>query len=383
MQPVAPPIYQTAAFEFGNAEDAAEAFKTGTGYAYTRLGNPTLRLLERRLAALEGAEDAIVFASGMGAISATLLELLAPGKELVAHTDIYGSTIGLITRDLTRWGVRVKFVNFTDPRVIREAVEGADVVYLESPGNPMLSIVDIAQVAEEAHRRGAKVIVDNTFATMVLQKPLALGADIVVYSATKYLSGHGDTIGGVVLGSRAQLEPVRKHILRNFGAVMSPFNGWLILRGLATLSLRMEAACASAERIANYLADQPEVECVYYPGLPDFPNHEVARRQMTAFGAMIAFDIQGGKPTAFAFLNALRYFSLAVSLGDVRSLAQHPATMTHGHLDESQRAKAGISDGTIRLSIGIEDPNDLVADLAQAFATVRGHKKPPVSMTAS
>jgi cystathionine beta-lyase/cystathionine gamma-synthase len=269
--------------------------------------------------------------------------------------------------------VNVEFVDFADTAVIREAVRGADVVFLESPGNPMLSIVDIAEVADAAHRHRAKVVVDNTFATMVLQRPLSLGADIVVYSATKYLGGHGDTVGGAVLGRTADLEPLRKHILRNFGAAMSPFNAWLILRGLATLSLRMQASCESARRIAEFLAVHPGVSRVCYPGLSDFPNQRIARRQMSAFGAMLAFDLRGGRPAAEAFLNSLRHFAMAVSLGDVRSLAQHPATMTHGHLDPEQRVRAGISDGTVRLSIGIEDSEDLIEDLGNALSAVLTH----------
>lgn len=381
MRPVAPPIVQTAAFRFDSADLAAHTFETGEGYAYSRLSNPTVALLERRLAALESGEDAVAFASGMGAISAVFLEFLGPGKRLVAHTDIYGSTIGLITRDLARWGVQVQFVNLTDDKVIPEAVHGADLVYLESPGNPMLSIVDISRIASEAHRHGAKVVVDNTFATMILQKPLSLGADIVVYSATKYLSGHGDTLGGVVIGSRVDLEPIGRHILRNYGAVISPFNAWLILRGMATLPLRVHAASDSAMRIAQFLRAHSAVDRVYYPGLPDFPNHEVASRQMSAFGAMIAFDLKGGRPAAFAFLNSLRYFAIAVSLGDVRSLAQHPATMTHGHLTPEQRAQTGISDGTIRLSIGIEATEDLIEDLDRALSAIgtRVPADPPAS----
>jgi len=370
MRPTAPAIVQTAAFRFRSAEDAARAFETGEGYAYSRLANPTVALLERRLAALEGAEDAVAFASGMAAISAVFLELLSPGKRVVSHTDIYGSTVGLLTRDLARWGVEVRFEDLSDAASISEAVRGADLVFLESPGNPMLSIVDIGRVSEAAHQSHAKVVVDNTFATMVLQRPLALGADLVVYSATKFLSGHGDTLGGAVLGARADLEPIKRHILRNFGGVMSPFNAWLILRGLATLSLRMQAASESAARIAEFLAAHPAVSRVHYPGLSEFPNHDVARKQMSAFGAMITFDLNGGKAAAQRLLNSLRYFALAVSLGDVRSLAQHPATMTHAHLDPEQRAKAGITDGTVRLSIGIEDTEDLIADLDAALTSV-------------
>ncbi len=364
---VAPALFQTAAFAFPDWEYGARVFAEGRGYAYSRLSNPTVRTLERRLAAMAGGEDAVCFASGMGAIAATLLQLLKPGDLLVAHKDLYGSTVSLFHHVLEKWGVRLRFTDMRDLEATERALEGARVVYFETPSNPLMTVLDIRAICERAHAVGAHVVVDNTFATMVLQRPLELGADVVVHSTTKFLSGHGDALGGVVIGPADLMEDLRRVMLRNLGAVMSPFHAWLTLRGLSTLVLRVEAASRSAQRIAEFLRDHPAVEQVLYPGLPEDPGHEVARRQMRSFGAMVAFHLRGGLEAARRFLDRLRVFTRAVSLGDVRSLAQHPASMTHGHLSPEERAAAGIRDSTIRLAIGLEDTEDLIADLRQAL----------------
>ncbi|KUY72538.1 methionine gamma-lyase [Burkholderia cepacia] len=365
-----PPIYLSATFAFPSVEYGGRCFAgEEPGYFYTRIGNPTLALLEARIASLEGGEAAIAFSSGMGAITATLWTMLRPGDEILADRTLYGCTFAFLNHGIGQFGVRVTYVDMTNPDEVAGAMTAATrVVYFESPANPNMRMVDIAAVAAIAHRHGANVVVDNTYCTPYLQRPLELGADVVVHSATKYLSGHGDITAGLVVSSADLAMQIRLQGLKDMtGAVMSPQDAFLLLRGLKTLSLRMERHCSNAEAVADFLSLHPLVEAVHFPGLKSFPQHELATRQMRRAGGMIAFELRGGEEAAKRFINALKLFICAVSLGDAESLVQHPASMTHSTYTPEERAAHGIADGLIRLSVGLEDTPDLLADLAQAL----------------
>ena len=364
------PIFMTAAFSFASLDqaDAAFAFETDD-YVYSRGNNPTLRLLERRMAALEGGADAVAFASGMAAISSVLLSLLKPGDEVIAHRMLYGSAWNFIRNILPQYGIGARLADLTDPRVLAAAIsEKTRVVYFETPVNPSLEIIDIAAVSRIARERGAKVVVDNTFATPYFQRPLELGADVAVHSATKYISGHGDVIAGLAVAKDAEyIQHLKFGYLCELGGVMSPFTAWLLLRGLKTLALRMREHERNARLTAEFLARHPRVKKVYYPGLASFPGHAVAARQMRGFGAMVSFDIDGTVEQSKAVVNRLKLFKLAVSLGDCESLVQHPFAMTHRGYSEEEIAAAGLSPSLIRLSVGLEYPEDIIADLEQAL----------------
>lgn len=367
--PLATPIYQTSTFVMGSAARGGELMAgTGTGYAYTRLGNPTHAIVEERIADLEGGEAAVALASGMGAISATLTTLLEAGDHVVAGRVLYGCTRSLLDSGLRRFGISTTFIDTTDLEAVRAALRPeTKVVFLETPTNPLLEIVDIAAVSQLAHESGAVVVVDNTFATPYLQRPLELGADVVVHSATKYLNGHGDVLAGFVVGEAGFARRVREVGLKDLtGAVLGPFEAYLTLRGMKTLSYRMDAHCANARRVAEFLSGHEQVGRVLYPGLPSHPQHALARRQMRGPGGMVAFEVEGGRPAALAAIDAVRLISIAVSLGDIESLIEHPATMTHASYSPEERA-ASISEGLVRLSVGLEDPDDLIADLDQAL----------------
>lgn len=371
-QTVAPPLYQTASFEFHDLDAAGRAFSEREGYAYSRLGNPTVALLERRMARLEGAEEGAAFASGMGALSSTLLAHLNAGDHVLASEHVYGCTYALLSKQLPRFGVEVTFADFTDLSAVRKAVrKNTKILFYETPGNPTMAIVDIRAIAEIAREAGALSVIDNTFATPVLQRPIEFGTDLVIHSATKYLSGHGDVLGGVTAGSNALIQPLRRDVLKDFGAVLSPFNAWLILRGLATLPLRVNAMSESAQRVAEFLATRPEVRRVAYPGFPESPGHAIAARQMRAFGGMIAFDLATDLEGVRRFLAALRLFKLAVSLGDVRSLIEHPWTMTHSLVPAVVKLRAGITESSLRISVGLEAPEDLIEDLEGALGSMK------------
>ncbi|KAA3652357.1 MAG: methionine gamma-lyase [Proteobacteria bacterium] len=368
-----PPIYQSATFAFESAEYGAACFAgEEKGHVYTRISNPTLALLEQRMAALEGAEAAVAFGSGMGAITATCWTVLQPGDELITDRTLYGCTHAFFMHALQRFGITVTRIDMTDPAALAAAISARTrMVYFETPANPNMRLIDIAACAGIAHQHGALVVVDNTYCTPYLQQPLALGADAVVHSATKYLNGHGDVTAGIV-ASRAELATrVRLEGLKDMtGAVLSPNDAHLIMRGLKTLALRMERHCANAEAIARLLASHPAVARVHFPGLESDPYHALARRQMTRFGGMIAFELKGGLDAGRRFMNSLGLVSRAVSLGDAESLAQHPASMTHSTYTPEARAAAGISDGLVRLSAGLEDIDDLLADIDHALGTV-------------
>jgi cystathionine beta-lyase/cystathionine gamma-synthase len=356
------PIYATSTY-------TQEALGRHKGYEYSRTGNPTRTALETCLASLEGADRALAFASGLAATTA-VLSILRPGDEVAAAADLYGGTFRLLERVFKPWGLVPRYTEDVSPAGFSAIIGPATkLVWIETPTNPMLQIVDIAAVAAAAHAHGGLLAVDNTFASPCLQRPLDLGADLVIHSTTKYLGGHSDVVGGAVAGSRALLEPMAFY-QNAAGGVPGPFDAWLVLRGIKTLSVRMERHCANARALAVWLTEQRQVARVYYPGLPEHPNHDVARRQMCDFGGMISVRLKGGGEAAKRILGRTRLFSLAESLGGVESLISHPATMTHASIPAEVRIARGVDDGLIRLSVGIEDLADLRGDLAQVLAEV-------------
>ena len=359
------PVYMTSTYAFDSAEAGGEMFRGDRpGYVYGRTKNPTQALLEQRLADLECGAAAVAFASGMGAITTTFWSLLGAGDKIVVDRSLYGSTFAFFMRGLKRYGVEVVFADMTEEADYGPKIPGAKIVYFETPSNPNLRIVDIAAVAAAAREAGALAMVDNTFASPLLQRPLEQGADLVVHSATKFLGGHGDLLGGILVGPEETLKTVRTQGLRFLtGATLAPLNAFLILRGLKTLALRMRQHSRSAEAVAVFLDDHPKVARVNYPGLPDFPQRALARRQMDLMGGLISFELAGGLPAGLAFMNRLELIRRAVSLGDAETLVQHPASMTHSTYSAEERAAHGISDGLVRLSIGLEDLPDILADL--------------------
>jgi methionine-gamma-lyase len=365
------PIYQTSTFVFDTAEQGAARFALEEeGFIYTRLGNPTQQALELKMAALEKAEAAIAVASGMTAIAASLWTLCSSGDHIIAADTLYGCTHALLSHSMPKFGIEVTFVNAADPENIRKAMQpNTKVVYIETPANPTLTIIDIAETAKLVHAYNAQLVVDNTFMSPYCQRPLELGADIVVHSATKYINGHGDVVAGVVLGKRDFINQVRFVGVKDItGGCISPFNAWLTLRGLKTLGVRMERHCKNAMQVAQYLDNHQKVKKVYYPGLKNHPQHQLALTQMSGFGAIISFEVIGGVDAGRLIMNNVTLCALAVSLGDTETLIQHPASMTHSPIPREERLKAGISDGLIRLSVGLEDPEDIIIDLAQALA---------------
>ncbi|KIC24865.1 MULTISPECIES: methionine gamma-lyase [unclassified Leisingera] len=365
-----PPLHLTSTFTFETAEAGGEMFAgERQGHIYSRISNPTCDLLEQRIATLEGAEAGLALSSGMGAITAVLWTLLSPGDEVIVDKTLYGCTFAFMRHGLAKWGVTITHVDMTDMENLRAAVsDKTRVVYFETPANPNMRLVDIAAASEIAHAAGAQVVVDNTYATPYLTRPLELGADIVLHSATKYLGGHGDVVAGLVAGTAEQIAEIRLVGMKDMtGAVMAPFNAMLILRGLKTLALRMDRHCASAVTVADYLAAHPAVKSVSFPGHESFAQADVAKRQMAQPGAMIAFEVEGGLQGGIAFMNGLQMIQRAVSLGDAETLIQHPASMTHSTYTPEERAEHGISDGLIRLSVGLEDVADILADLEQAL----------------
>ena len=366
-----PPIYSSSTYAFADVAYGGRCF-TGeaSGYIYSRIGNPTLALLESRLASLELGAAALVFGSGMGAITATLWTLLQPGDEIIADVTLYGCTFSFMNEGLKRFGVKVKYVDMTNLKTLAAAIgPQIRVLYCESPANPNMRLVDMEAVSVLARHHGAKLLVDNTYCTPYLQLPLTLGADVVLHSATKYLGGHGDLMAGAAVFVDAELAmQVRMVGLKDMtGAVMSAQDAHLVMRGLKTLSLRMDRHCDSAEKLAHYLNAHPATALVHYPGLPDFVQHALAKRQMWRYGGMIAFELKGGMAAGMRFMDALRLVTRAVSLGDAESLAQHPASMPHSTYTPEQRAAHGISDGLVRISVGLEDVGDIIADVAQAL----------------
>lgn len=366
---VAMPLYQTSSFRFTTADEGAAMFAGQTeGDVYTRWSNPNLTEVELLIASLEGAEAGMSAASGMAAVAAVALTCLRAGDHAVVDTAAYSGTYSLFANELPRLGIEATFVDTGDLGAVEAALRPTTrMIYSESPGNPTLKIVDLAALAAFARERGITTVCDNTFASPYLQRPCELGIDVSLHSATKYLAGHGDAIAGVAAGSAAIMSEAKLRILRNFGGVMSPMTAFLVARGIPTLALRVQRQAANALEVARFLEAHPAVAHVAYPGLATHPRHDVAARQMSAFGGMIAFEVHGGVAAGRSVMDRVRLCTLAVSLGDVRTLICHPASMTHSTVPPEARQRAGISDGLIRLSVGIEDAADIVADLDHAL----------------
>ena len=371
---LAMPIYQTSTFIFDSAEQGGRRFALEeAGYIYTRLGNPTTTVLEDKIAALEEGEAAVATSSGMGAISSTLWTVLKAGDHIVTDKTLCGCTFALMCHGFTRFGIDVTFVDTSNLDEVKNAMkENTRVVYLETPANPNLKIVDIEALAKIAHTNpNTLVIVDNTFATPYMQKPLTLGADIVVHSVTKYINGHGDVIAGLVITNKALADQIRFIGLKDMtGAVLGPQDAYYIIRGMKTFEIRMERHCKNARKVVEFLNNHPKIERVYYPGLETHPGYEIAKKQMKDFGAMISFELKGGFEAGKTLLNSLKLCSLAVSLGDTETLIQHPASMTHSPYTKEEREAAGITDGLVRLSVGLENVEDIIADLEQGLEKI-------------
>lgn len=372
---LATPIFQTSTFIFDSAEQGGRRFALEEeGYIYSRLGNPTTSVIEEKIALLEHGEAAAATASGMGAISSTLWTLLKAGDHVIADTTLYGCTFALLNHGLSKFGIEVTFLNTGDIEAVKKAMRpNTRVVYLETPANPNLKITDIEAVAKVAHENEyTKVVVDNTFASPYNQNPLTLGADVVVHSATKYINGHGDVLAGFVVGSKELVTQVKLVGIKDMtGSVLGPQEAYYIIRGMKTFEVRMARHCESAMKVAKWLENRPEVSKVYYPGLESHEGHEIAKKQMKNFGGMLSFELKGGLEAGKTLLNNTKLFGLAVSLGDTETLIQHPASMTHSTYSKEELAEAGIGEGLVRLSVGLENVEDIIADLEQGLAKIK------------
>ena len=368
---LATPIHQTATFVFDSAEQGGRRFALEEeGYIYGRLGNPTVTQLEEKLALLEGAEAAAATASGIGAITSAVWSVVKAGDHIIAAQTLYGCTFAFLNHGISKFGVEVTFVDTTDPENVRKAMkENTKLVYLETPANPTLEIADIVEISKIAHQnKDCMVMVDNTFCTPYIQRPIELGADIVVHSGTKFINGHGDVIAGFVVGTTEFITTVKLFGIKDMtGACMSPFDAFLIIRGMKTLEIRMERHCKNALEVAKYLENHPAVKKVNFPGLESFPQYELANKQMSLPGAVIAFEIIGGLEEGKKVMNNLEMCKLAVSLGDAETLIEHPASMTHSPYTPEERQSVGISDSLIRLAVGLENVEDIIADLDQSL----------------
>ncbi|WCE09800.1 O-succinylhomoserine sulfhydrylase [Pseudomonas sp. JBR1] len=364
-------LFLTSSYVFRTAADAAARFAGEVpGNVYSRYTNPTVRTFETRIAALEGAEQAVATASGMSAILAMVMSLCSAGDHVLVSRSVFGSTISLFEKYFKRFGIEVDYPPLADLDAWRAACKpNTRLFFVESPSNPLAELVDIAGLAEIAHAQGALLSVDNCFCTPALQKPLALGADIVIHSATKYIDGQGRGMGGVVAGRAEQMKEV-VGFLRTAGPTLSPFNAWLFLKGLETLKIRMQAHSQTALELARWLEAQPGIERVHYAGLQSHPQHQLACRQQTAFGAVVSFEVAGGRDAAWRFIDATRMISITTNLGDTKTTIAHPATTSHGRLSPAERASAGISDSLIRIAVGLEDRGDLQQDLARGLAAL-------------
>jgi len=365
-----PPVHMTSTFVFDRAETGGAIFAgEAPGHVYSRISNPTLDLLEQRMASLEGAEAGVATGSGIGAITSALWTLVEPGDEVIVDQTLYGCTFSFLHHGLERFGVTVTHCDLTNPDALSAAInDRTKVVYFETPANPNMRLVDIAAITKIAKANGALTMVDNTYATPYLTRPLEFGADLVVHSATKYLGGHGDLVGGLVVGSQELMDRIRLYGLKDMtGAVMAPMTATLIMRGLKTLELRMDRHCQSAARVAEALDAHPAVAKTLYPGLPEFEQRALADAQMDQPGGMIALELHGGIEAGKAFINTLSMIHCAVSLGDAETLVQHPASMTHSPYTAEERARHGISDGLVRLSVGLEAADDIIADIVQSL----------------
>lgn len=365
-----PPLYLATTYHMGSTENGAALFSgEKEGYVYTRWSNPTVTVLEKRVAALENGEAAVATASGMAAITTTLLANLKAGDHVVAAKAIYPSTYAVLAQDFASYGIETTFVDASDIENVADALRpNTRVVYMETPGNPLLAICDLQEIARLAREAGAVPVCDNTFATPINQRPLELGFEIVIHAATKYLCGHGDAVGGLIVGKQDFIERTRTHTLRYFGGILAPFNAYLITRGCTTLPLRMKQHNANAMKVAQFLEQYPVVASVSYPGLPSHPQHHIAKKQMHGFGGMVSFELKGGLDAGAQMMDRVKLCALATSLGDARSLISHPATTSHVVVSREARLTQGVTDGLVRLSVGIEDVQDIIDDLAQALA---------------
>ncbi len=368
----AEPIFPTSSFVFANAAEAAARFSGAIpGNIYSRFTNPTVRMFQERLAALEGGDACIATSSGMAAILATCMTLLKSGDHLVSASGVFGTTLSLFNLYLSKFGVATSYVPLADLAAWEAAIRPETrLFYLETPSNPLMELADIRALADLAHAHGILLVVDNCFCTPALQQPFQFGADLVIHSATKYLDGQGRCVGGAVVGDQQRVGVDIFGFLRTAGPTMSPFNAWVFLKGLETLSLRMRACSESALQLAHWLESQPAVERVYYPGLPSHPQHELAKRQQSAFGGIVSFDLRGGRDAAWAMIDHTRLISITANLGDAKSTITHPATTTHGRLTPQERERAGIGDGLVRVSVGLEDVADLQHDLERGLRTL-------------
>lgn len=371
---LAAPIYQTSTFIFENAEQGGRRFALEEeGYIYTRLGNPTCNAVEQKVASLEGAEACVSASSGMGAITSAIWVCVQAGDHIVAGKTLYGCTYAFMEHGLKRYGVEVSFVDMRDPKEVEKAMRpNTKLVYVETPANPNMHVADIEAIAEIAHRHeGCRLMVDNTFCTPYLCRPLEHGADMVVHSATKFLNGHGDVIAGFVVGTKEYIDQVRLLGIKDLtGSVLGPFEAFLINRGLKTLHVRMDRHCENAQKVAEYLEKHPKVKSIAYPGLKRFPQYDLAKKYMKKPGSMIAFEVKGGLEAGRNLINNVHLCSLAVSLGDTETLIEHPASMTHSPYTPEERAASNIPEGLVRLSIGLEDAEDIIADLEKAFQKI-------------
>lgn len=369
---IAPPIQTAAVFSFTSAEHGAKLFAgEEDGYIYSRLGNPTLELLEEKMALLEGGEAGATFASGMAAISTTILALCSSGDNIIVSEPIYGGTFALLTNLIPKWGIEVRWAkatNFVDEIQDKKLIDDrTKLLLVESPANPTLDLVDIETTAALGKKHNVTTAIDQTFATFYYQKPLASGFDISLYSATKFIGGHSDAIGGIAISTKENIKKIKDETLVDMGGVMSPFNAFLFLRGLKTIAVRMDRHAENTMRIAKYLEEHPRAEKVFYPYLPSHPQYELAKKQMSGGSGLLSFNIEGGRSKGSTFLNNLKLLCVAVSLGSVNTLIEHPASMTHSTYSKEELKKAGIPEGLIRFSVGIENIDDLIEDIDQAF----------------
>lgn len=364
-------IFATSSYVFASASEAAARFSgEQPGNVYSRYTNPTVRTFQERIAALEGGDAAVATASGMAAILSTCMALLQAGDHIVCSRSVFGTTTVLFTRYMEKFGVRVDMVPLTDMQAWRNEVkEDTKLLFLETPSNPLCEVADIQALAELAHRHQSLLVVDNCFCTPALQLPLALGADLVIHSATKYLDGQGRCLGGAVVGGRDLMEPILGFV-RTCGPTMSPFNAWVFSKGLETLRLRMEAHSQNAQRLAEWLQTQPQITQVHYAGLEDHPGHVLAKKQQKAFGGVLSFEVDGDRDAAWRFIDAVKLMSLTANLGDTKTTIVHPATTTHGRLSDADKELAGIRPGLIRLAVGLEDVADLTKDLQRGLAAL-------------
>ncbi|MFB1080403.1 methionine gamma-lyase [Jeotgalibacillus sp. JSM ZJ347] len=368
-----PPLFQTSTYTFNHAAEGERRFAGDEeGYIYSRLGNPTVKVLEDRMTTIEGGEAALAFGSGMAAVSAVLFHLLKSGDHVVCSKGVYGCTFGLLEMMQEKFSITHEFADLSSEEAVRQSIlPGTACIYVETPINPTMEIIDLELVCRVANEKGIPVVVDNTFSSPYLQNPLKTGADFVLHSATKYIGGHGDVIGGLLVANSAEaIAEIRMTTQKDIGGIMSPFDAWLLLRGLKTLAVRLDRHCDNAEKIAHYLKQHPFVRNIYFPGDKDHPSHTIAAKQMNRWGGLISFDINGTKEMAQAFMDELKLIKIAVSLGDAETLIQHPATMTHSVVPQETREEMGISDTLLRLSVGLESWEDIKEDLDQAFSKI-------------